>query len=300
MVNSLRLVGHDEPVYLLDCGLSRAAARAARARTSSSSQPRAAPRRGCSKTVAPLAHPAEVMVLIDADMIVTRPLDELIERAREGEVVAVEHGGDRFCPEWGELLGLGPVRRGPYCLLGLRASPAARSATEVLRLMDDRQRPRRLRPHLWSPATTPTTRFSLLDQDVLNAILAASVEAERIVVLDRRLAPTPPFGGLRVVDERDAALRLRGRRRAVSSIHHFATKPWLEPTPHGRLLPAPAPAADRRRRRDPGAATRMLPLRLRHRRAAPTLERRARRRARALALAPSRARPRAPGRSRRG
>ena len=37
------------------------------------------------KTVAPLAHPAEVMVLIDADMIVTRPLDELIERARDGQ-----------------------------------------------------------------------------------------------------------------------------------------------------------------------------------------------------------------------
>ncbi len=66
------------------------------------------------KTIAPLRHPAEVMVLIDADMIVTRSLADLIERASEGRAVAVEDRLDRFFPEWGELLGLGTAHRRPY------------------------------------------------------------------------------------------------------------------------------------------------------------------------------------------
>jgi hypothetical protein len=40
------------------------------------------------KAGAPLSHPAEVMVLLDADMVVTRTLREPIEKARQGYVVA--------------------------------------------------------------------------------------------------------------------------------------------------------------------------------------------------------------------
>ena len=70
------------------------------------------------------------------------------------------------------------------------------------------------------------------DQDVLNAILAARVGEDRVVALDPRLAPMPPFAGLRVVDER--ALRCAyddGTEPYV--VHHFIVKPWLEPTHHG-------------------------------------------------------------------
>ena len=63
------------------------------------------------KTVAPLRHPAEVVVLLDADIIVTRPLTELIDRASHGRVLAVEHGHDRFFPSGGSCSDLGP--RGP-------------------------------------------------------------------------------------------------------------------------------------------------------------------------------------------
>ncbi len=68
--------------------------------------------------VAPLAHPAEVMVLIDVDMIVSRSLGELIERAAEGRVVAFGTGYDRFVAEWATLLGLGELRRHQYVSSG--------------------------------------------------------------------------------------------------------------------------------------------------------------------------------------
>ena len=134
MLNSLRLVGHTEPVYLLDCGLSEEqrellAPHVTLVRDRSGTPP------WLLKTIAPLAHPAEVMILIDADMIVTRPLTELIERAREGRLVAVENDRDRFCSEWGELLGLGELRRGPYLSSGLLVAERA-LGSEVLGLMD--------------------------------------------------------------------------------------------------------------------------------------------------------------------
>ena len=69
LVNSLRLVGHDEPVFVLDCGLTASQ----RELLSGSATVVEAPEDAApwlAKTVAPIRHPARAMVLIDADMIV--------------------------------------------------------------------------------------------------------------------------------------------------------------------------------------------------------------------------------------
>ena len=86
MVNSLRVHGHSDPVYVLDCGLDPDQRDLLAPHATLVPAPSEAPP-WLLKTVAPLRHPAEVMVLIDADMIVTRPLTdrptvffELIER----------------------------------------------------------------------------------------------------------------------------------------------------------------------------------------------------------------------------
>ena len=65
----------------------RSPARAARPARHAGPGPRRAPP-WLMKTIAPLRHPAEVMVLIDTDMIVTRPFTELIEDAAAGKVAA--------------------------------------------------------------------------------------------------------------------------------------------------------------------------------------------------------------------
>ena len=74
--------------------------------------------------------------------------------------------------------------------------------------------------------------FFFPDQDVLNAVLAAELARDRLVVLDRRLEAIPPFEGLRVVDE--GALRCEyDDGLEPFAVHHVASKPWLEWTPPG-------------------------------------------------------------------
>jgi hypothetical protein len=235
LVNSLRLVGHREPIYLLDCGLTPAhrdllAPHVALVEGSSDVEP------FLLKTVAPTGHPAEVMVLIDADMVVTRPLTPLIEQAAEGRVVAFKDNLDRFVPEWGEALDLGQANPRPYVSSGLVALGGPVGA-DVLRLMDDRKRRVDIERSYYG-SNVPDYPFRYLDQDLLNAILATRVDPDRAVVVEGRLAPHQPYRGLRLVDE--ATLRCAYRDGAEPYVlHQYLRKPWIEPMYHGlysRLL----------------------------------------------------------------
>jgi hypothetical protein len=228
LINSLRLVGHREPIFLLDCGLTPRQRELLEPRVTLVSAPEDAPP-WLLKTVAPLRHPAEVSVLIDADMIVTRPLGGLIEKAASGRVVAFRTNRNRLFPEWGELLDLGPIRRQPYLSSGLVVF-AGRVAVEVLRLMADRMSqvdfdltyPRR---------SVPDYPFLMLDQDVLNAILASRVDPERIVVFEHRLAPKQPFAGIRLLDEKTLRCAYAEDAAQPYVLHWLGlVKPWLERT----------------------------------------------------------------------
>jgi hypothetical protein len=242
LINSLRLVGHREPVYVVDCGLTGEQRDALSAQATVVEAPDDDPP-WLLKTVAPLRHPADVMILIDADIVVTRSLGELIEAAARGRVVAVEHGSDRFFPEWGRLLGLGEPRRQPYVSSSLVVLDRDVGGP-VLESMHRAQPRARLGDSPFSGASPNEglsvdvrteaieNPFFFPDQDVLNAVLATELERERLEVLDRRLEAIPPFEGLRVVDER--ALRCSYNDGLEPfAVHHVASKPWLEWTPHG-------------------------------------------------------------------
>jgi hypothetical protein len=240
LVNSLRLVGHREPIFLLDCGLTPQQRELLEPQVTIVAAPHVPDDEEpfLMKTVAPLAHPAEVMVLIDADMIVTRRLDDLVALGGEGRVVAFRDNVDRFVPEWGGLLGLGTARRRPYVSSGLVVLGGAAGA-EVVRLLDEGQARaefdlgldmRRKRP--------PQHPFLYRDQDVLNAILCTRAEPDRIVDLDHRLAPNQPFRRLRVVDEETLRCSYPDGTEPYV-LHQYLRKPWLEPMYHGiysRLL----------------------------------------------------------------
>src|SRR5687767_1684065 len=80
LVNSLRLVGHREPIHLLDCGLTDEQRELLSAEVVLVDGPaNIAP--ALLKTIGPVAHPAEVVVMLDTDLIVTRSLAEPIEWA---------------------------------------------------------------------------------------------------------------------------------------------------------------------------------------------------------------------------
>jgi hypothetical protein len=235
LINSLRLVGHTEPIYLLDCGLTEPQrelldGHVTLVRDQSGTPP------WLLKTIAPLRHPAEVMVLIDADMIVTRPLGELIESAGEGDVLAFRTAYERFYPEWGELLDLGELRPGPYLCSGLVVCAGA-AGERVLRRVGDR---RQAVEEIAFRDPDPARRGLLfgLDQDVLNAVLASATEPARGVALDHRLAPTPPFAELRIVSAADSHCAYADGSEPYV-VHHHGPKPWLGPVPssvYSRLL----------------------------------------------------------------
>jgi hypothetical protein len=258
MLNSLRLLGHREPVYVLDCGLTAHQRQLLAPHATLVPAPSEAPP-WLLKTVAPLRHPAEVMVLIDADVVVTRPLTELVETASPGRVVAFRNDIDRFVPEWGELLGLGEIRRQPYVSSGL-VFVGQPIGEQVLRLMGELQDRVDFDRTFWR-ANVPDYPFLFGDQDVLNAILATRPDPERLTALPNRLAPNPPFKGLRVMDE--ATLRCAHRDGTEPyALHNFYRKPWLVRTrsnPYSRLLTRLLLRPDVRLRLD----RRQLPLRLR-------------------------------------
>jgi hypothetical protein len=235
MINSLRVLGHREPIFLLDCGLAPGQRELVEPHVTLVPGPPEVPPY-VLKTIAPLRHPAEVMVLIDADIVATRSLAGLIAQAREGRVIAPRNDTDRFVPEWGELLGLGSVRRQPYLSSGLVfLGPGV--GEHVLALMASLID--RVRLDLtFDQRNDPTYPFFYMEQDVLNAILASRVERDRVVALPHRLVPNPPFPGLRRPNE--ATLRCAYRDGTEPyALHHFAVKPWLEPTfysPYSRLL----------------------------------------------------------------
>jgi hypothetical protein len=229
LVNSLRLVGHTEPIHLLDCGLTDAQRELLAAEVRLVEGPEdAAPH--VLKAIAPLRHPAEVMVMIDTDMIATRSLAPLIAETSGGRVVAFRDQQDRYLPEWGELLGLGASRPGPYVSSGLVVLGGG-IGREIVRLLDELRAAVDFDLTFWRRNVSD---YPLLyaDQDLLNAILRTQVEPGQLVALDQRLAAIPPYRGLRLLDE--TALRC-GYRDGVEPyvVHQYVRKPWLEPMYHG-------------------------------------------------------------------
>ena len=231
LVNSLRLHGHVEPVYILDCGLAPNQ-RELLATDAQLIDPPASEELHpwLLKTVAPLAHPAQAAVLIDTDMIATRSLAPLIERAAQGAVIAFENDTPRFVAAWGELLELGEARPGPYVSSGLVVAGGEVGAS-LLALMDERQRRVEIERSIFG-TDEEGYAFRFPEQDVLNAILRTRIPPERQDALPNRLAPNPPFAGVRLADE--VAVRCEyADGEAPYVLHHFHRKPWLEPVYHG-------------------------------------------------------------------
>jgi hypothetical protein len=239
LVNSLRLLGHTEPVYVLDYGLREAERELLTPQCTLVTAPEDTTP-FLLKTVAPTRHPAEVMVLIDADMIVTQPLTEMIERAAQGRILAVEHGQDRFFENWGELLGLHRARRRTYVTSSLVIA-GGEPGRRLVRLMHDAQ------PRIdieRTPYAVPDPDLASLggsfeevesadpffyaDQDVLNAILACEIAESEEEVLDRRVESVLPFIGLEVVDEKSLRCSYDDGVQPYA-VHQILEKPWLRP-----------------------------------------------------------------------
>lgn len=229
LINSLRLVGHDEPIFIVDTGLTPEQRRT----LSDHVTLIPAPRGEASVLLTPFGpsiRPAEVNVLIDADIIVTQPLTEFIEAARAGRIVAFiepEPTHDRWFQEWASRLDLPRLRQQPYLNAGQLFVPDS-LGRRLYPLWNEAQRKVNLQETRYGKARL-SDPFYFADQDVLNAVLAAHFEVEELMIAEHRLAPHYPFPGLDLVDATRLACRYADGTGPFL-LHHILAKPWLKAT----------------------------------------------------------------------
>jgi hypothetical protein len=230
LVNSLRLAGQREPIVMLDCGLTASQRRLLEQEVTpvetTAADHVALP--FLLRAKAPLHSPAETMVLLDADIVVTRSLELVFRLAETGKVVAFEDAlPGRHCPAWQEELGLPELRRQPYVNAGFLAL-SGESGLTLLRQLDGFLPLTDVSRSFWGKGDADDP-FFFLDQDVVNGLLAGSFDRSDVVVLPHRLAPHPPFSSL-VCDEASARCRYPDGEEPFL-LHHVIRKPWLDPTP---------------------------------------------------------------------
>ena len=231
MINSLRLLGHTEPIYMLDVGLDPAQREAIEAKVEVVDPPAGFELEPfMAKAIAPIADPAEVMVLIDVDMIAIRALDELIERARRGRVIAPALPMERFFSEWGELTGLGPAQPGlQYVTSGIvfcGGTPGMMVVEQLGALAAAVDIPR-----TFKGGNETTYPFHYVDQDLLNAILSTTLDASTVETIAEELVVAIPFTNIQVDDPATLSC-VESHGNSPYLLHHvFGVKPWLEVTP---------------------------------------------------------------------
>jgi hypothetical protein len=224
LVNSLRLLGHDEQIYVLDCGFDEWQRQLLERETLVVA---AAPETTAmmSKTVLPRAHPAEVMVVVDVDVIFTRRIDELVDQAGRTAkpVLFLNDRTDRFYPDWWKL-GYGEPVPHPYLASGQFVLPAGTGlpfldiyAEALLRRLED--------PALEGNGR-PEDPFFYPDMDVLNALVGPALPLDSFVLADESTVAYWPFTNVRVLDETTLAVEGPGGVRPIL-LHHILAKPWI-------------------------------------------------------------------------
>jgi hypothetical protein len=227
MLESLRHSGNTAPAFVLDLGLRPDERQRVSAVAEVLTLPPEAeglhPRQ--MKATADLFWSSGIVVLLDADMIVTSPLDDMIELANGGKVaVHPDHDittGRQF-PEWADAFELAaPLRPQPY----VNCTPLAISLDHWPRFFE-RWRTACLRlPSDW-PSHGFLGPFGLPAQDAMNALLMSEIPAEAIWIgAKERTVHADALAEVEILDAR--SLRCRYRDAAPVVLHFGGTpKVW--------------------------------------------------------------------------
>ena len=226
LINSLRLVGHNEPIVVADCGLSDEQRVILASRCTLYPLPRFAVRNPAQHKPFPfLLSPKGVVVLIDSDMIVTKPLDALIAAAARRQIGAFpDPESERWFAEWREVFALAAIpRHQTYVCSGV----VAFSTLHWPQLL----------PRWWSACALTSGHATLHegaadgptaqgDQDALNALLMSEFPVEAVALLPaEQQAFKWEFGDVELLDRQTLRCRFRGQQPAI--LHaSFPPKPW--------------------------------------------------------------------------
>jgi hypothetical protein len=229
MVNSLRLLGHNHRVVVLDRGLNKRQRRLLGSEVELVTLPPAMQVTNplLFKPYANLLHPRGIVVMLDSDLLVTRRLDPVFEAARSGQVCACrDPESERWFAEWERLFELpGRPRREPYLNSGFVAFSVEKWPNLLPRWWESCHR-------IWSRPTiyegaTLADPTSLGDQDALNAILMSEIPPESITILPQWTQPDMEQLRYRVELDNVKKLSCTLHDRPVTFVHFTGKpKPW--------------------------------------------------------------------------
>ncbi len=124
LINSLRLMGYEQRVVVLDCGLTEHQRNVLGAECELMALPDSQTLNPqLLKPFANLMHPRGTVVILDSDLVVTSQLDLMLQAARSGSVcVCADPDSERWFAEWEQLFELPrPPRRQTYVSSGFLA-----------------------------------------------------------------------------------------------------------------------------------------------------------------------------------
>jgi hypothetical protein len=241
LLNSLRLVGHDEPLIVLDNGLTESQRERLDQFVSIVDVPRD------STSIAPpalkpfpyLVGATGTVVFVDSDMIVSASLAPLFALAAKGQICLFPdnpYQRERWFPEWQEMFSLHDLpRRQTYLNSGL----VVFSVDHWPRLLEK-----------WSAACSLVPAEVMFkvedhplgygDQDALNAILMSEIDAESITVLPYEGVSGPDDRPVKIVSG-DRLICMRDDLR-ISVLHHWdRPKVWCPSRAGRRRMSLPEP-----------------------------------------------------------
>jgi hypothetical protein len=236
LVNSMRVLGRREPLTVLDLGFDADQREALRGECDFVEPPDHSPRhpyllepRAC------MARDAEVVVYVDADVIITNDLVDIVQAARDGQVILyTDYASDRWFEEWQDIFGLrAPLRVQAYANAGFLAFSTVHFPNLLERWAECCEVLVGQPTHLDSKSFASPIAMS--SQDALNAILMSEVPAEQVDIRPAASAAQGPgeLTHTAVVDLERLRCTRDGRRMEL--LHAWGVpKPW-EPSAHKTL-----------------------------------------------------------------
>jgi hypothetical protein len=219
LFNSLRLMGHENELVVLDRGLTEAQRRVLHGHCTLVTIPDNNADPYLVKPFPARVGASGVAVLLDSDMVVTSSLDSVLETAASGRIcVFPDHPVDigRWFAEWEALFDLAaPLRRGPYMNAGFTAVSVENWPQFFVRWWDACRRVAERRESL-----VDSEPLAQLDQDALNAILLSEVKDEDVERL-----PSYEWDLRRVSVDDERTLRCTGPDGRTQPLLHA----WMRP-----------------------------------------------------------------------
>jgi hypothetical protein len=217
LINSLRLTGHTGEVVVYDLGLTEPQRQ--RLSTVATVKPPSTPHERVPKALPTSDEAAGCVAVLDSDMLVVRPLDDLIELAAQGKLVVFPDAADRWYEEWAEVFELrAPLRRERYANAGFLALSVEHWPSVLERWAEVNLRLPTVRPeNLYHPLRD-------LDQDAMSALLMSEVPAVSVAMQPASgMAHPPDMGHIRVESQKT----LQCSDPSVRLLHHsLAPKVW--------------------------------------------------------------------------